>query len=133
MSVNYADQPAHSCAASRITLKEAETLLEVTLELNAVRQLGGNPAPVLYTPGGEHSPDFYYFVVHDGGPAGRASADGGLVGYFAVQQDTGKVFDISVVPKSLDDEPGPKALLLNLRRQHCVTDEVLEKWHDSEP
>ena len=121
------------CSPTGITQEEAETLVEATLELNAVRQSGGKSGPVVYTPTEDYSPFFYYFVVYDSVPARRTSAAVRPVGYFAVQHSTGKVFDLKPSPKDLDDEPGLKLLQQKLRRQHCVTDEVLEKWHDSEP
>jgi hypothetical protein len=136
--LTYASRAAsHSikeCSPSRITLGEARTLLQATSDLSAVKRRGGRPILILFNPAGPYSRpgDFYYFVVYERGPAGRTSADGGLVGYFAVQKDTAKVFD-TVLMKSLDDEAALRSLELKLRRKHCVTAKTMSKWRNVWP
>jgi hypothetical protein len=131
-ALSAAPPTANSCTSSQITLPEAETLLQATAELTALRRYGGKPVIFAESGGPQARVDFFYFVVYDAGPRGKASADGGLIGYFAVQKDTAKVFD-TILAKQLDDERTLTSLGSKMRRKHCVTDRVLEKWRDVWP
>jgi hypothetical protein len=56
--------------------------------------------------------------VHDSGPAGRKSADGGHVGHFAVNKMTVQVFD-DVLFKEVTSN-ALKAAQRDLRVKHCI-------------
>lgn len=120
---------AASCTPSRLSLQEAETLLESTPALSALRDADGDPRPVEES--GAHPREFFHFVVYDTGPAGASSADGGLVGYFAVQKDTAKVFDTVLIEEL--DGVALRSQQSKLRETHCVTAEVLHRWRDEWP
>ena len=122
--------PPASCKPSGLSLSEAQSLLEATDALSAARRSDGEPS-IISGSGGHHPGDFYYFVVYGTGPAARASADGGLMGYFAVQTATGRVFDTVLTEEVTGATLA--SVQLRLRAKHCVTDAVLKEWSDVWP
>ena len=93
--------------------------------------VGQIPAPVAWVSTAEsyHNNAYFYFDVR---MANSDSADGGLIGYFAVSKVTASVFDIS-----LDSTPVSGADLSaatrSLRKRHCITQQRLLKYEDDEP
>ena len=128
MTIALAAPPAPSCKPSGFSFEEAQSLLEATDDLRAVRRAGDE---LSISGSGDGSGDFYYFVVYGAGPRARASADGGLIGYFAVQTATGRVFDQGLIQEVTGTVLG--SMQRRLRAEHCVTEAVLNKWNDVWP
>ena len=120
VACTHAASGAAACVASLISVEEAKQLLQHTPDLLSVRRAGGKPVA-------ERNADrdamFFHFSVYDTGPAGHASADGGLVGHYAVSRKTAQVFD-DVLFQEIQSVQLQSAQN-RLRGKHCVTTEVL--------
>jgi hypothetical protein len=119
------------CDATPISMREATVLLDLTPRFIEARRLGQIPAPVAWEPTAEHyhNNTFFYFDVR---MANSDSADGGLIGYFAVSKITARVFDIT-----LDSSPVSGVELRtstrSLRKRHCITQQFLLQYKDEDP
>jgi hypothetical protein len=121
---------AMPCTPSKLSPKDAAQLLRRTPQLEAARKVGGKPHVMSYVPTNRND-DFFYFVVYGSGPQARASADGGLIGYFAVQKDTARVFD-DVLSEEVTGEEIEVAQHA-IRAKLCITSDVLESRRDERP
>jgi hypothetical protein len=118
-----------NCKATPISADEAEKLVRATPELVDASNEGRTPNFQLYS---LPSDSFYHFEVRSTPPAGQEpDADGGLLGYFAVQKATGRVVD-TVLGEDVAG-PGLDVLQRTLRRKHCIGADLVKKLADKWP
>jgi hypothetical protein len=119
------------CSATPISLSEATHLLNRSPALLEVRREGQVPTPRAWEPDGpyHHNSTFFYFDVR---AESSDSADGGLIGYFAVSKASARVFNISVNSELLSGATLDAATRA-IRTRHCITEDILIDSKDERP
>jgi len=120
-----------SCTASPLSSAEAEQLLDAIPSAVAAAQRGAKLVARDWNPGDSYRRDLFYFAAFYA--TGLSDADGGLLGYFAVNKLTGVVFDLSVPPGESVTGAELAGLQTTLRWKHCIGVRLLVEYEDTLP
>jgi hypothetical protein len=121
-------QAQSSCIATPLSRPEAEQLLFTMPRALAVEKQGGALWTVEWHPTSSRADLFYFFQLVGNGVQ---AADGGNLGYYAVNKITGSVIDglldNAITGEALADLQG------KMRVKHCVSVDSLNAYKDVTP
>jgi len=125
-------QSAQPCTPDPLSYMEATRLLEYIPSALYAAAHGAKVGVDSWDPGASYPHDlFYFFVLYGAGP--NSGADGGLLGYFAVNKVTGTIFELSVPPGEVVTGTELAKVQKILRKLNCVDEATLRKYQSADP
>lgn len=118
------------CSATRLSTKEAESLLRVTPGALEAKRLDGKLSIVLWSPGASYRTDeFYFYQLLSSKSLPTTPLDNGMIGYFGVNKVTGQVVEMN------SDKPSVEGTELSrvqqaVRAKHCIGSDLVARHQD---